>query len=94
MQTVQRKETETDKFTKECLNDNNFEDKLKPSDIKLSTAMAMSAAAISPYLGKNEEIERRFTHFLSVFGIETAADMVYDMAGERNENCLVKVGLR
>ena len=62
-----------------------FGNKLEPSDIKLSSAMAMSAAAVSPYLGKHEESERQFTHILTVCGIEMAANMVYDMEGERKE---------
>jgi hypothetical protein len=46
--------------------DHDFGNKLKPSDIKLSSAMAMSAAAVSPYLRKNEESERQLTHILTV----------------------------
>jgi hypothetical protein len=49
--------------------------------------MAMSAAAVSPYLGKNEETERKLTHILTVCGIEMAANIVYDMDSERNEHC-------
>ncbi len=65
--------------------DDYFRNKLEPSDIKLSSAMAMSAAAVSPYLGKYEERERQFTHILNVCGAEMAADIVYDMTGERGE---------
>ena len=67
-----------------------FGNKLTPGDIKLSSAMAMSAAAVSPYLGKYEERERQFKHILTVCGIEMAADIVYDMEGERNEKCCGK----
>jgi hypothetical protein len=66
--------------------EHDFGNKLKPSDIKLSSAMAMSAAAVSPYLGKNEESERQLTHILTVCGIEMAANIVYDMDSERNEH--------
>ncbi len=62
-----------------------FGNKLTPSDIKLSSAMAMSAAALSPYLGKYEEHERQLTHIFTVCGAEMAADIVYDMKGERSE---------
>ncbi len=64
----------------------DFGSKLTPGDIKLSSAMAMSAAAVSPYLGKHEESERQFTHILTVCGIEMAANIVYDITGERNEH--------
>jgi hypothetical protein len=72
-------------------NNHDFGNKLKPSDIKLSSAMAMSAAAVSPYLGKNEESERQLTHILTVCGIEMAANIVYDMESERNEHCCGQV---
>ena len=63
-----------------------FEKKLEPGDIKLSSAMAMSAAAMSPYLGKYENEERQATHILTVLGMEMAANTVYDLEGERKEN--------
>jgi hypothetical protein len=69
-----------------------IEDKpLKPSDIKLSSAMAMSAAAVSPYAGKNENMERLCTHFFTMFGIEMGANIVYDMTGERKNDCCGQV---
>lgn len=72
----------SDRFIKSCLTDDRFVKKLKPKHIKLSSAMAMSAAAVSPYLGKNEDAERQFTHFFTVFGIEMATDMVHNMTDE------------
>ena len=72
----------SNEFINRCLEDKYFTDKLKPKHIKLSSAMAMSAAAVSPYLGKNEDVERQFTHFFSVFGIEMATDMVHNMVNE------------
>ena len=66
--------------------DVDFRNKLKPSDIKLSSAMAMSAAAVSPYLGKHEETERQLTHILTLCGVEMAASIAYDMEGERKEH--------
>ncbi|XP_028408495.1 uncharacterized protein LOC114531051, partial [Dendronephthya gigantea] len=74
-----------DKFRTSCLNGKDFKRKLKPSDIKLiSSAMAMSAAALSPYLGKHEAEEQNFTHILTLLGMEMAANLVYDMGNERN----------
>ena len=68
-----------------------FGNKLEPSDIKLSSAMAMSAAAVSPYAGKNENMERLCTHFFTMFGIEMGANIVYDMTGERKNDCCGQV---
>jgi hypothetical protein len=72
-------------------NGSDFENKLTPSDIKLSSAMAMSAAAVSPYLGKNEESEQQLTHILTICGIEMGANIVYDMTGERSEHWFAQV---
>ena len=75
-----------DDFITSCLTDKDFEDKLKPEDIKLSSAMAMSAAAVSPHLGKHEDAERRYAHFFTVFDIEIATKIVYNMTGERGNS--------
>ena len=82
----------SDEFITSCLKGGNFAGKLKPKEIKLSSAMAMSAAAVSPYLGKNEDVERQFTHFFSVFGVEMATDIVYNMTGERGNSDDDKAG--
>ena len=84
--------TTDDGFITSCLKDNDFADKLKPEEIKLSSAMAMSAAAVSQHLGKNEDFERQFTHFFTAFGIEMATDIVYNMAGERGNSMKDIVG--
>ena len=76
-----------DKFREACLKDACFEGRLEPGDIKLSSAMAMSAAAVSPYLGKYEDEERQATHILTVLGMNMAANTVYDLKGERDEHC-------
>ena len=71
--------------------EHDFHNKLTPRDIKLSSAMAMSAAAVSPYLGKNEASEQQFTHILTVCGMEMAANIVYDMTGEQREHWISQV---
>ena len=78
-------------FRANCLKGDDFENKLKPSDIKLSSAMAMSAAALSPYLGRYEMEEQKFTHMLSLLGMEMAANLVSNMAGERKSGCCHRV---
>ena len=82
------KTSPVEEFRISCLNGEDFKEKLTPSDIKLSSAMAMSAAALSPYLGKYKEIEEKSTHILTLIGMEMAANLVYDMKNERNpEGC-------
>ena len=70
-----------------CLASHQFNDKLSPNDIKLSSAMAMSAAVVSPYFGRHAELERQATHILTLLGFEMGANVVYNMKGERNESC-------
>ncbi|XP_028408536.1 uncharacterized protein LOC114531088 isoform X2 [Dendronephthya gigantea] len=69
--------------------DDYFRDILQPRDIKLSSAMAMSAAAVSPHLGKYKPEEQKLTHILTILNMEMAANVVYNMAGERHasEDC-------
>ena len=81
-------------FRENCLKDQCFEGKLKPSDIKLSSAMAMSAAALSPYLGKYESEEEKFSHFLTICGLEMAGRLVSDMSDEKCcKNCVAAYAL-
>ena len=75
-----------DNSREDCLTSEEFQKNFKPGDIKLSSAMAMSAAAMSPYLGKYEDEERQATHILTVLGMEMAASTVYNMKGEREEH--------
>ena len=73
-----------EEFRENCFKGQNFEGKLKPSDIKLSSAMAMSAAAISPHIGKYESEEEKVTHFLTICGLEMAGNLVSHM---REKKC-------
>ena len=75
-------------FREDCLKGEHFKGKLEPSDIKLSSAMAMSAAAISPHIGKYENEEEKITHFLTICGLEMAGNLVSDM---REKKCVCKV---
>ena len=68
-----------------------FAGKLKPTNIKLSAAMAMSAAAVSPQMGAYEQTQQSITHILTILGLEMGASMVYDLAYERNEHQCLKV---
>ena len=75
-----------EEFRKNCLK-GEFRDTLKPSNVRLSSAMAMSAAALSPHIGKYESEEQKITHFLTICGLEMAGTLVPDM--ERYDNCKV-----
>ena len=70
---------------------NPFTGKLEPKDIKLSAAMAMSAAAVSPRKGAYEQTKQSSTHILTILGLEMGASMVYNLAYERNEHICYKV---
>ena len=39
-------------------------------DVKLSSAMAMSAAVLSSYIGKYESEDEKDTHFLTIYGVQ------------------------
>ena len=64
---------------------------LDPQDIKLSSAMAMSAAAMSPHLGAFEQAEQSVTHIFSILGLEMAARIVYNIFDERKVNGCCRV---
>ena len=70
-----------------------FTGKLEPMDIKLSAAMAMSAAAVSPQMGAYEQTEQSITHILTILGLEMGASMVYDVSYERREPTCCKVSV-
>ena len=74
--------------------DSRFGDtSLGPKDIKLSSAMAMSAAALSPHLGAFVQAEQSVTHVLTILGLEMAARIVYNIAGERSVRWYWRVSL-
>ena len=70
-----------------------FTGKLEPMDIKLSAAMAISAAALSPQMGAYEQTEQSITHILTILGLDMGASMVYDVAYERREPTCCKVNV-
>ena len=70
---------------------NMFSGKMEPKDIKLSQAMAISAAAVSTHMGAYEQKGENYTHILTILGLEMGASMVGDIASKRNEDRLFKV---
>ena len=67
-----------------------FSGKLKPMDIKLSDAMATSAAAVSPYMGAYEQSTEPFKHLQTILGLGMGESMVSDMTFEKRESCWLK----
>ena len=55
-----------------------FEGKLKPADIMLSEAMAISAAALSKHMGKYEECIEGLTRLRTILGLDMGATMITD----------------
>ena len=68
-----------------------FEGKLKPKDVKLSNAMATSAAAISMHMGKYDTSVEGLTRFHTLLGLEMGARMISDIQAVKKENILWKV---
>ena len=68
-----------------------FEKKLEPEDVKLSAAMATSAAAISTHMGKYDRSLQGLTRFHTLLGLEMGATMISDIQAVQNESMLMKV---
>jgi len=68
-----------------------FEGKLEPKDVKLSDAMATSAAAISSHMGKYDTSVQGLTRFHTLLGLEMGARMISDIQAVKNETKLWKV---
>ena len=65
-----------------------FEGKLEPKDVKLSDAMATSAAAISMQMGKYDE---GLTRFHTLLGLEMGARMISDIQSVKKKSILWRV---
>ena len=68
-----------------------FEDKLEPADIKLSDAMATSAAAVSEHMGKYDLSVHGLSRFHTLFGLEMGASIITDIKAVRMESVFCKV---
>ena len=68
-----------------------FEGKLEPEDVKLSAAMATSAAAISTHMGKYDHSIQGLTHLHTLLGLEMGATMISDIQAVKKETMLWKV---
>ena len=68
-----------------------FEGKLEPEDVKLSNAMATSAAAISRHMGKYDTSIQGLTRLHTLLGLEMGATMISDIQSVKKESVLWKV---
>ena len=68
-----------------------FAGKLGPEDVKLSAAMATSAAAISTHMGKYDHSIQGLTRLHTLLGLEMGATMISDIKAVEKEGMLWKV---
>ena len=68
-----------------------FEGKLEPEDVKLSNAMATSAAAISSHMGKYDTSIHGLTRLHTLLGLEMGATMISDIQTVKKESVQWKV---
>ena len=67
-----------------------FAGRMGPEDVKLSDAMATSAAAVSTHMGSYEDSAEAFQHIQTILGLGMGASMVSDVAFEKREHCCLK----
>ena len=68
-----------------------FEGKLEPEDVKLSNAMATSAAAISSHMGKYDTSIQGLARLHTLLGLEMGAAMISDIQSVKKESVQWKV---
>ncbi|XP_022799709.1 uncharacterized protein LOC111337638, partial [Stylophora pistillata] len=68
-----------------------FEDKLSPSDIDLSVAMATSAAAVASNMGSYDKSTEGFKQLQTVLGLGMGSSLVSDLHSLQRESCLFKI---
>ncbi|XP_078355309.1 uncharacterized protein LOC144639920 [Oculina patagonica] len=76
-----------------------FKGKLEPEDVKLSDAMATSAAALSTHMGQYDRSVKELTRLHTILGLEMGATMISDVKSIKRESftmrllllCLVNV---
>jgi len=68
-----------------------FKDRLGPADIKLSDAMATSAAALSKNMGKYDNSMEGLTRFHTLLGLEMGAMTLSDYRAVKDERIIFRV---
>lgn len=70
-------------------------DKLEPEDIRLSEAMALSAASLSPHLGlvvgDTSQVKHLGTDLMIIVGAAMGTSILSDLQTEGRKNMLYKV---
>lgn len=72
-------------------NEKLFQGKLEPENVKLSDAMATSAAAVSTHMGKYDRALEGLTRLHTILGLEMGATMVSDVKSLKHESLALKV---
>lgn len=70
-----------------------FDNKLDPQDIDLSTAMATSAAAVARHMGAYGQSAESFKKLQTVLGLGMGASMVSDVESLKRENFYLRVSI-
>ena len=84
--------TEIERFDRDP-NKMQFEGKREPEDVKLSEAMATSAAALSTHMGKYDHSIAGLTRLHTILGLEMGATMISDVKSLKIESLALKVCL-
>ena len=71
-----------------------FENKLDPQDIKLSDAMATSAAAVDHHMGAYDQSTESIKHLQIVLGLGMGASMISDVEALKRQSFFLKVRKR
>ena len=75
--------------------EDTFMDKLEPEDIRLSEAMALSAASLSPHLGlvvgDTSQVKHLGTDLMIIVGAAMGTSILSDLQTEGRKNMLYKV---
>ncbi|XP_078363488.1 uncharacterized protein LOC144647573 [Oculina patagonica] len=74
-------------------NNKQFKGKLEPEDVKLSDAMATSAAALSTHMGKYDYTVKGLTRLHTILGLEMGATTISDIKSVRRESCTLRIFL-
>ena len=72
-------------------NKEQFEGRLEPEDVKLSDAMATSAAALSTHMGKYDQTAEGLTRLHTILGLEMGATMISDVKSVKRESFTLRV---
>ncbi|KAL9981893.1 hypothetical protein ACROYT_G010656 [Oculina patagonica] len=70
-----------------------FKGRLDPEVVKLSDAMATSAAALSTRMGKYDQSVKELSRLHTILGLEMGATMISDVKSVKRESCMMRIFL-